>query len=92
MIISETEQGSRWRTWVMADKAEAAYAKEEILGRYLNRADYGRGAVGAAAWPPVVEAVSASTAANPNACQSTTGRCAGRSGQDGASVSSGADW
>ncbi|MBO3738598.1 transglycosylase domain-containing protein [Actinoplanes flavus] len=30
----------------MANKAESAYAKEEILDRYLNRADYGRGAVG----------------------------------------------
>ena len=30
----------------MADKAEASYTKAEILDRYLNRADYGRGAVG----------------------------------------------
>ena len=30
----------------MADKAENGYSKTEILDRYLNRADYGRGAVG----------------------------------------------
>jgi hypothetical protein len=34
------------RTWVMAHKAESGYSKMEILDRYLNRADYGRGAVG----------------------------------------------
>lgn len=33
----------------MVDKAEAAYTKTEILDRYLNRADFGRGAVGLAA-------------------------------------------
>jgi hypothetical protein len=37
---------SSLRAWIMANKAEAAYAKEEILERYLNRADFGRGAVG----------------------------------------------
>ena len=34
------------RTRILADKAEDAYPKTEILDRYLNRADYGRGAVG----------------------------------------------
>jgi hypothetical protein len=37
---------SSWRSRIMVDKAEAAYPKAEILDRYLNRADYGRGAVG----------------------------------------------
>jgi membrane peptidoglycan carboxypeptidase len=46
MIASGAEQKSGWRTWVMVNKAEASYTKPEILGRYLNRADYGRGAVG----------------------------------------------
>lgn len=34
------------RARIMANKAEASYTKTEILERYLNRADYGRGAVG----------------------------------------------
>jgi penicillin-binding protein 1A len=37
---------SGWRTRIMANKAEAVYTKAQILDRYLNRADYGRGAVG----------------------------------------------
>lgn len=37
---------SSWRIRVMADKAEAEYPQAEILDRYLNSADYGRGAVG----------------------------------------------
>jgi len=43
-IASGEESG--WRTRVRASKAEASYSKTEILERYLNRADYGRGAVG----------------------------------------------
>ena len=46
MIASGAGEVSGWRTWVMTHKAEAAYTKAEILDRYLNRADYGRGAVG----------------------------------------------
>ena len=46
VIASGAEQQPGWRTRVMADKAEAAYSRTEILDRYLNRADYGRGAVG----------------------------------------------
>ncbi len=46
VLASGADDESRWRTWVMANKAEASYAKTEILDRYLNRADYGRGAVG----------------------------------------------
>jgi membrane peptidoglycan carboxypeptidase len=38
------ESGLRAR--VLAHKAEAAYTRTEILDGYLNRADYGRGAVG----------------------------------------------
>lgn len=37
---------SSWRTRVMASKFEDAYSQSEILDGYLNRADYGRGAVG----------------------------------------------
>ncbi|GID91104.1 hypothetical protein Adi01nite_05160 [Amorphoplanes digitatis] len=46
VIASGGGEKSYWRTWVMADKAEESYTKTEILDRYLNRADYGRGAVG----------------------------------------------
>jgi membrane peptidoglycan carboxypeptidase len=46
VLASGAGEQSGWRTWVMADKAEAGYTKTEILERYLNRADYGRGAVG----------------------------------------------
>jgi membrane peptidoglycan carboxypeptidase len=46
VIASGAGEVSGWRTWVMANKAENAYTKTEILDRYLNRADYGRGAVG----------------------------------------------
>ncbi|WP_412735725.1 transglycosylase domain-containing protein [Krasilnikovia sp. MM14-A1259] len=46
VIASGSGEESIWRTWVMARKAEASYTKTEILDRYLNRADYGRGAVG----------------------------------------------
>jgi hypothetical protein len=38
------ESGLRSR--VLVDKAESSWSKEEILDRYLNSADYGRGAVG----------------------------------------------
>jgi membrane peptidoglycan carboxypeptidase len=44
VIASGADSG--WRTWVMAHKAEATYTRTEILNRYLNRADYGNGAVG----------------------------------------------
>jgi len=40
------DEGSSWRTRIMVKKAEAGYTKAEILDRYLNRAGYGRGAVG----------------------------------------------
>ncbi|MGX6606466.1 transglycosylase domain-containing protein [Micromonosporaceae bacterium Da 78-11] len=46
VIASGAEKESGWRTRIMASKAEAVYTKPEILDRYLNRADYGRGAVG----------------------------------------------
>jgi membrane carboxypeptidase/penicillin-binding protein len=46
VIAAGAGEESGWRTWVMTHKAEAAYTKAEILDRYLNRADYGRGAVG----------------------------------------------
>jgi membrane peptidoglycan carboxypeptidase len=49
VIASGAEAESRWRAWVQVNKAEARYSKTEILERYLNRADYGRGAVGLAA-------------------------------------------
>jgi membrane peptidoglycan carboxypeptidase len=45
-IASGSGPESGWRAWVLADKAEDTYSKAEILDRYLNRADYGRGAVG----------------------------------------------
>jgi membrane peptidoglycan carboxypeptidase len=40
---------SSLRTRIMANKAEASHSKQEILERYLNRADFGRGATGLAA-------------------------------------------
>ncbi|MDI6103798.1 transglycosylase domain-containing protein [Actinoplanes sp. NEAU-A12] len=46
VIASGGGDESGWRTRIMANKAEASYTKTEILDRYLNRADYGRGAVG----------------------------------------------
>ncbi|MET8150160.1 transglycosylase domain-containing protein [Actinoplanes sp. NPDC049668] len=46
VITSGGGDESSWRTWVMADKVENEYTKTEILDRYLNRADFGRGAVG----------------------------------------------
>lgn len=46
VIASGAGEVSGWRARVMTHKAEAAYTKAEILDRYLNRADYGRGAVG----------------------------------------------
>ena len=47
VIASDTAGAeSSWRTRVMADKFEAEYTQTEILGFYLNSADYGRGAVG----------------------------------------------
>jgi membrane peptidoglycan carboxypeptidase len=46
VVAAGAEGESGLRTRVMANKAEAAYTKTEILERYLNRADYGRGAVG----------------------------------------------
>lgn len=46
VIASGGDEDSGWRTRIMASKAEASYTKAEILDRYLNRADYGRGAVG----------------------------------------------
>jgi hypothetical protein len=46
VIASGAAEQSGWRTRIMANKAEDSYTKAEILDRYLNRADYGRGAVG----------------------------------------------
>jgi transglycosylase-like protein len=46
VIAAGAGEQSGLRTRIMTDKAEAAYTKAEILDRYLNRADYGRGAVG----------------------------------------------
>ncbi|MEU7907400.1 transglycosylase domain-containing protein [Actinoplanes sp. NPDC049118] len=46
VIAAGAGEESDWRTRIMANKAEAGYTKTEILDRYLNRADYGRGAVG----------------------------------------------
>jgi len=43
-ITSGGASGLRMR--IMVNKAEAGYTKTEILSRYLNRADFGRGAVG----------------------------------------------
>jgi membrane carboxypeptidase/penicillin-binding protein len=40
---------SSWRTRIMADKFQDRHTRIEILGFYLNSADYGRGAVGLAA-------------------------------------------
>ena len=47
-IASGTEAGEvdSWRVRVMADKFGDMYTQTEILGFYLNSADYGRGAVG----------------------------------------------
>jgi len=49
VIAADGGEVSSWQTRIMARKAEAGYAKTEILNRYLTRADYGRGAVGLAA-------------------------------------------
>jgi len=49
VLASGAGEESGWRTRILADKAEDAYTRTEILDRYLNRADYGRGAVGLAA-------------------------------------------
>ncbi|RSM64255.1 hypothetical protein DMB66_20320 [Actinoplanes sp. ATCC 53533] len=50
MVIASDTAGadaeSSWRIRVMADKFEAEYGQPEILGFYLNDADYGSGAVG----------------------------------------------
>ncbi|MEU4620277.1 transglycosylase domain-containing protein [Actinoplanes sp. NPDC023801] len=46
IIAAGSGAESDWRTRIMANKAEGTYAKEEILERYLNRAGFGRGAVG----------------------------------------------
>jgi membrane peptidoglycan carboxypeptidase len=46
VIASGDGKQPGWRTRIMANKAEARYPKAQILDRYLNRADYGRGAVG----------------------------------------------
>jgi membrane peptidoglycan carboxypeptidase len=46
VIASGAGEQSGWRTRILADKAEDSYPRTEILDRYLNRADYGRGAVG----------------------------------------------
>jgi membrane peptidoglycan carboxypeptidase len=46
VIASGADEVSGWRTRILADKAEDSYTRTEILDRYLNRADYGRGAVG----------------------------------------------
>ncbi|GAA3940949.1 transglycosylase domain-containing protein [Actinoplanes auranticolor] len=46
VIASGAGEESGLRTRVLVHKAEAGYTKTEILDRYLNRADYGRGAVG----------------------------------------------
>jgi membrane peptidoglycan carboxypeptidase len=46
VTASGADEESGWRTRIMAHKAESTYTKTEILDGYLNRADYGRGAVG----------------------------------------------
>lgn len=46
VMAAGSGEESDLRTRIMASKAEAEYTKEEILDRYLNRADFGRGAVG----------------------------------------------
>jgi membrane peptidoglycan carboxypeptidase len=46
VIASGADEESGWRARIMADKAEDSYTRTEILDRYLNRADYGRGTVG----------------------------------------------
>ena len=48
VIASDMGAGkeSSWRTRIMAGKFEARYTRIEILGFYLNSADYSRGAVG----------------------------------------------
>lgn len=48
-VTAVAGEQSRWRTWVLVNKAEDAYSRDDILHRYLDRADYGRGAVGLAA-------------------------------------------
>jgi membrane peptidoglycan carboxypeptidase len=53
MVIAADTAGadaeSSWRTRVMAHKFEAEYTQTDILGFYLNSADFGSGAVGLAA-------------------------------------------
>ena len=46
VLAAGTGEESSLRTRIAARKAEAEYTKDEILGRYLNRADFARGAVG----------------------------------------------
>lgn len=46
VLAAGADSESSLRTRVMARKLESEYPKTEILARYLNRADYGRGAVG----------------------------------------------
>ncbi|PWK36147.1 transglycosylase [Actinoplanes xinjiangensis] len=46
VVAAGADEESGLRTRILANKAESSYTKEEILDRYLNRADYGRGAVG----------------------------------------------
>jgi hypothetical protein len=46
VLAAGSGEESAWRTRIMANKAESTYTKTEILDRYLNRADFGRGAVG----------------------------------------------
>ncbi|MEV4280009.1 transglycosylase domain-containing protein [Actinoplanes xinjiangensis] len=46
VVAAGADEESGLRTRIMVRKAETSYTKEEILDRYLNRADYGRGAVG----------------------------------------------
>ncbi|MEV0456220.1 transglycosylase domain-containing protein [Catellatospora methionotrophica] len=47
LAIEDTDADeSTWRIRIMADELEEVYTPAEILGFYLNSADYGRGAVG----------------------------------------------
>ncbi|GLY04143.1 hypothetical protein Acsp01_45220 [Actinoplanes sp. NBRC 101535] len=46
VLAAGAGEESSLRARIMARKAESAYTKVEILDRFLNRADYGRGATG----------------------------------------------
>jgi membrane carboxypeptidase/penicillin-binding protein len=46
VIASGADGKSGWRSRILTDKAEDSHTKTDILDRYLNGADRGRGAVG----------------------------------------------